>query len=204
MAVDPAMKLGKNLENPQRWNRYTYSLNNPLKYVDPDGQDIELSTKGSQRAAKKMLVETAMRPSGRAALQRVDSNSAVTATVEDTRINSKQQIQQAKQTGGDLETAKTKLTGETKDAQGNTTHYDVKVSVDTKAIEQAHPDPSGVTTTAHELVHVEGIAAGLSDAQLVAQDTSGAAAAVGSATATEQPDISKKEAKKIVKEMLKN
>jgi RHS repeat-associated protein len=24
---------------PQRWNRYTYALNNPLSYVDPDGRD---------------------------------------------------------------------------------------------------------------------------------------------------------------------
>ena len=27
------------LPEPQRWNRYTYGLNNPLKYVDPNGKD---------------------------------------------------------------------------------------------------------------------------------------------------------------------
>jgi hypothetical protein len=27
------------LPEPQRWNRYTYGLNNPLKYIDPDGKD---------------------------------------------------------------------------------------------------------------------------------------------------------------------
>jgi hypothetical protein len=27
------------MPEPQRWNRYTYGLNNPLKYVDPDGKD---------------------------------------------------------------------------------------------------------------------------------------------------------------------
>ncbi len=27
--------------NPQAWNRYSYCLNNPLKYVDPSGHDVE-------------------------------------------------------------------------------------------------------------------------------------------------------------------
>jgi len=39
LAVDPALKIGKNLTNPQRWNRYSYTLNNPLNFFDPDGQE---------------------------------------------------------------------------------------------------------------------------------------------------------------------
>ncbi|MGA7993004.1 MAG: RHS repeat-associated core domain-containing protein [Thermoanaerobaculia bacterium] len=31
-------KLGGHVEDPQSWNRYAYARNNPLKYVDPDGQ----------------------------------------------------------------------------------------------------------------------------------------------------------------------
>jgi pyruvate/2-oxoglutarate dehydrogenase complex dihydrolipoamide acyltransferase (E2) component len=27
------------LSNPQRWNKYGYALNNPLRYVDPDGEE---------------------------------------------------------------------------------------------------------------------------------------------------------------------
>jgi hypothetical protein len=38
-AVDAALNIGKNLLNPQGWNRYTYAANNPLKYWDPDGRD---------------------------------------------------------------------------------------------------------------------------------------------------------------------
>jgi RHS repeat-associated protein len=35
-SVDPTLASAKS-SNPQSWNRYTYALNNPLRYVDPDG-----------------------------------------------------------------------------------------------------------------------------------------------------------------------
>jgi RHS repeat-associated protein len=37
--VDPSMTIEENLLDPQRWNRYAYGRNNPLRYVDPDGRD---------------------------------------------------------------------------------------------------------------------------------------------------------------------
>ena len=36
MSPDPFMASGR-VENPQTWNRYTYALNNPLRYIDPLG-----------------------------------------------------------------------------------------------------------------------------------------------------------------------
>ena len=36
---DPAAFSARTILNPQLWNRYTYALNNPLKYIDPDGRD---------------------------------------------------------------------------------------------------------------------------------------------------------------------
>ena len=36
---DPMFLASNRLVNPQRWNMYGYALNNPLKYIDPDGQD---------------------------------------------------------------------------------------------------------------------------------------------------------------------
>jgi len=36
--VDPALDADKAIADPQRWNRYAYTLNNPLKYTDPDGR----------------------------------------------------------------------------------------------------------------------------------------------------------------------
>jgi len=43
LSVDPSLKIGKNLDDPQRWNRYTYSRNNPIKFFDPDGRDAVIS-----------------------------------------------------------------------------------------------------------------------------------------------------------------
>ncbi len=37
--VDPVYAWRENLLDPQRWNRYAYGRNNPLRYVDPDGRN---------------------------------------------------------------------------------------------------------------------------------------------------------------------
>ena len=36
--TDPVYTIADNLIDPQRWNRYSYGLNNPYRYVDPDGR----------------------------------------------------------------------------------------------------------------------------------------------------------------------
>ena len=43
LSTDPVVKRRKNSRAPQRWNRYVYSLNNPIKFYDPNGEDVELS-----------------------------------------------------------------------------------------------------------------------------------------------------------------
>jgi RHS repeat-associated protein len=37
--VDPVLDLDAASVDPQRWNRYTYALNNPLRFTDPDGKN---------------------------------------------------------------------------------------------------------------------------------------------------------------------
>jgi len=44
-SVDPKLTgvpFPKNLVLPQSWNMYAYTMNNPLKYVDPKGEDFEM------------------------------------------------------------------------------------------------------------------------------------------------------------------
>ncbi len=48
--VDPAYTIQQNLVDPQRWNRYAYGRNNPLRYVDPDGRDFRDYVTGAANA----------------------------------------------------------------------------------------------------------------------------------------------------------
>jgi RHS repeat-associated protein len=45
LSVDPVVNAASAAGSPQRWNRYSYSLNNPLRYLDPDGRDPQESVK---------------------------------------------------------------------------------------------------------------------------------------------------------------
>ena len=66
--VDPALDLQTALVDPQRWNRYTYARNNPLRYTDPDGRELRLAA-GLSRSDRNYLInaltEVARYPSGR-------------------------------------------------------------------------------------------------------------------------------------------
>ena len=50
--------------NPQRWNRYAYSLNNPLKYLDPDGRDVMLVARNNAGGGATNFGHTALRVYG--------------------------------------------------------------------------------------------------------------------------------------------
>jgi RHS repeat-associated protein len=43
ISVDPIISLKNALSNPQRWNLYSCSVNNPISGIDPDGKDTIIS-----------------------------------------------------------------------------------------------------------------------------------------------------------------
>jgi RHS repeat-associated protein len=63
-SIDPVHAWRENLVDPQRWNRYAYGRNNPLRYVDPDGRDILDYVGGAANAFGSNFFAGAGRASG--------------------------------------------------------------------------------------------------------------------------------------------
>jgi RHS repeat-associated protein len=47
--TDPVTDLKASLVNPQKWNKYAYGLNNPFRYVDPDGRQEAVAGIAAER-----------------------------------------------------------------------------------------------------------------------------------------------------------
>jgi RHS repeat-associated protein len=46
-STDPVLDVDKALVDPQRWNRYTYGVNNSLRFFDPDGREVVAAVFGA-------------------------------------------------------------------------------------------------------------------------------------------------------------
>ncbi|MGH9931401.1 MAG: RHS repeat-associated core domain-containing protein [Pyrinomonadaceae bacterium] len=53
-------KLQIYLSLPQQWNRYSYAINNPLVYVDPTGEAIQLSSDPQERERQLQALKDAV------------------------------------------------------------------------------------------------------------------------------------------------
>ena len=52
--MDPELNVKEALVDPQRWNRYAYVRNNPLRWADPDGRAIVCATASCQEYAQRL------------------------------------------------------------------------------------------------------------------------------------------------------
>jgi RHS repeat-associated protein len=76
MSSDPKA-ASAHMVDPQSWNRYAYTLNNPMKYVDPNGLDIVLAaglSQGDRSYVVNNLARMYATPAGKAMLQRADQS----------------------------------------------------------------------------------------------------------------------------------
>ncbi len=67
LRVDPSQR-GQEPKRPQSWNRYTYAYDNPLKYIDPNGQESVAALGAEYRIISEEL--------GPAALQQYQQSQA--------------------------------------------------------------------------------------------------------------------------------
>jgi RHS repeat-associated protein len=85
--IDPVQTWQENLVDPQRWNRYAYVRNNPLRYTDPDGRCIDACVLEALAAAVAVkitadVVTYLTSPQGRDATRQIASDvSAMTTAV---------------------------------------------------------------------------------------------------------------------------
>jgi RHS repeat-associated protein len=199
--VDP-LGIRFTSKNPQRWNRYALASNNPLKYIDPDGKEIELAS----QSLRTFLVNTLTRPSGRALLTRL-GKSSLKVVFQEERRNSDAVIIAARRGLLRDQSVRFEAIGDIRSASDNQ-RIGVTVGIDPVAVRSAHPtDKSGVTTTAHGAHHAEAAIGGMGLEEVRAtgdfpSSEQGAAEKFGQEVAAEEPDITEEEASRMLDELL--
>jgi RHS repeat-associated protein len=81
MSPDPKILSMRHLVNPQKWNKYAYTINNPLRYFDPDGME-ELEIQLRAYIPQQTMVNYRGDNRGPTTSQAVTSRTSVTFRIE--------------------------------------------------------------------------------------------------------------------------
>jgi len=194
--VDPVSGVGG---GSQRTNRYTYVLNNPLSFVDPDGRTISVAADARNPGVlRQMLIETIRRPTGRADIARFAANKNFHVVYTEGSLNKPSEIMAARQ-GKTQEIQR----GRTKISKGpDNQRSGAVVTLDSTGIGVVNPQDNGVLTTAHENYHVGDVASGKSAVEILDGDhplpSTGPAAQHGESVAEEATDLSEAAANELL------
>ncbi|MBK7510694.1 MAG: RHS repeat-associated core domain-containing protein [Chloracidobacterium sp.] len=159
-STDPIIMSFKRALDPQRINLYAYSRNNPLKYIDPDGEDIQEPTglsEEDQKAYEKWKAAYLATEAGRKTWERYqnDKNFTLNIVVADRGSDSKNRSAMVgdfkfDSDGNFIGSTMTLGRNLGKDLPGNTESYPVLSALDTQDSAKI-----GASKIAHEFGHLD-------------------------------------------------
>jgi RHS repeat-associated protein len=202
--TDPAYTIQENLVDPQRWNRYAYARNNPLRYVDPDGRAVRLasSVKGSDASfVRNALIDYVRRPGGREQFGKLSGDER-TITLAVGSLNDTNALARAQREHKSIQIRFAETDPDGKNAT---------VTIDRSVHNATWTDPAGIdsgglVTIGHEFKHVDDFLSGDIQRYIsgdLPSSATGPAMQRGKAIRQEKPDLGKKEAAAIVDRELK-
>ena len=73
--------MDQHIQDPQSWNLYAYVRNNPLRYVDPSGNEVELLGNEEERKKELALLRKSVGNDKAASLIDVKGVKSATASI---------------------------------------------------------------------------------------------------------------------------